>query len=139
MDGAAFTSFTRRSFTGRGELPHPARAATLKRLEWITWFTDNAIRIPGTRRTVGADALLSLLPGVGSFAGAGISFYLVAEAWRHGVPVPKLLRMGGNIAIDTLGGSVPIAGVVFDALFKSNQRNMDILHGHLRDVGPTKA
>ncbi len=26
----------------------PSREATMRRLEWLTWFTDNSIRVPGT-------------------------------------------------------------------------------------------
>ena len=32
---------------------------TMERLEWLAWFSDSAIRIPGTGRTIGADGVLS--------------------------------------------------------------------------------
>lgn len=108
-----------------------SREASLKRLELLTWFTDNAVRIPGLNRTVGADGVLSLIPGVGSFAGAALSLYLVAEAWRHGVPGRTLAKMGGNIAIDTLIGEIPAIGFLFDMGFKANQRNLTLLKAHL--------
>ena len=31
---------------------------TMERLEWLAWFSDSAIRIPGTSRSVGADGVL---------------------------------------------------------------------------------
>jgi hypothetical protein len=104
-----------------------SREASLKRLELLTWFTDNAVKIPGTNRTVGADGVLSIIPGVGSFAGTALSLYLVAEAWRHGVRGHTLAKMGGNIAIDTLIGAVPAVGWLFDMGFKANQRNLVLL------------
>ena len=106
---------------------------TLERLEWLAWFTDSALRIPGTRRTVGADGLLSLVPGVGSLLGTGLSLYVVGEALRHGAPPRVLGRMGLNIAADTLLGAIPVIGFLFDMGFKANQRNLALLRGHLRE------
>lgn len=107
---------------------------TLERLEWLAWFTDSAVRIPGTRRTVGADGLLSLIPGVGSLMGTGLSLYVVGEALRHGVPARLLTRMGFNIAADTLLGAIPVLGFFFDMFFKANRRNLDLLRQHLRET-----
>jgi hypothetical protein len=107
---------------------------TMERLEWIAWFTDSAIRIPGTGRSFGADGLLSLVPGVGSLVGTGISLYVVAEAVRHGVPARMLTRMGLNIAADMLLGAVPVVGFLFDMGFKANQRNLSLLRQHLAEI-----
>lgn len=104
---------------------------TLERLDALAWFMDSAITIPGTRRTVGADAFLSFVPGIGSIAGTGISLYLIAEAVRHGAPTGALARMGANVAIDTALGAVPLLGPVFDLFFKANTRNLAILREHL--------
>ena len=106
----------------------------MERLEWLAWFTDSAVRIPGTRRTIGADGLLSLIPGVGSLLGTGMSLYVVAEALRHGVPARLLTRMGLNIAADTVLGAIPVVGFLFDMGFKANQRNLDLLRQHMREV-----
>lgn len=108
-----------------------SRQATMRRLEWLTWFTDNAIRIPGTTRTVGADGIVSFIPGVGSLVGTGVSLYLAAEALRHGASPRTLAKMGGNIAIDTVVGAVPVAGFLFDMAFKANQRNLTLLKEEL--------
>jgi hypothetical protein len=110
------------------------KAGTLARLEKLAWFTDSSINIPGTSRTIGADALLSFVPGVGSAVGAGISAYAVVEAVRHGAPVGTLTRMGGNIAIDAVIGSIPVAGILFDMAFKANQRNLALLRKHLEET-----
>lgn len=107
--------------------------ATLDRLEWLAWFTDSAVRIPGTTRTLGADSLLSLVPGAGTFLGSGLSLYLLAEALRHGAPPRVLTRMGLNIAADTAVGAVPILGFFFDMFFKANQRNLSLLRAHLQE------
>ncbi|MFO1122752.1 MAG: DUF4112 domain-containing protein [Hyphomicrobiales bacterium] len=109
------------------------RDGTLARLDWLAWFTDSAVRIPGTSRSFGADGLLSLIPGAGSLAGTGISLYLLAEAVRHGAPAPLLARMGGNVAADMVLGAIPVIGFAFDMVFKANQRNLNLLRQHMKD------
>lgn len=108
---------------------------TLQRLEWLAWFSDSALRIPGTSRTVGADGLLSIIPGVGSLMGTGLSLYVVGEALRHGVPPRVLTRMGLNIAADTVLGAIPVIGILFDMAFKANRRNLELLRTHLKEAG----
>lgn len=39
--------------------------------------------------------------------------------------------MIGNVAIDGLVGAVPLAGDVFDVMFRANRRNVRILREHL--------
>jgi hypothetical protein len=107
---------------------------TMERLDWIAWFTDSAIRIPGTGRTIGADGVLSLIPGVGTLLGTGISLYVLGEAVRHGAPSALLTRMGLNIAADTVLGAIPIVGFLFDMGFKANQRNCNLLRQHLAET-----
>jgi hypothetical protein len=107
---------------------------TLERLDWLVWFSDSAFRIPGTSRTVGADGVLSLVPGVGSLIGTGMSLYVVGEALRHGAPPRVLTRMGINIAADTLMGAIPVVGFLFDMGFKANKRNLRLLKEHLQET-----
>ena len=107
---------------------------TVERLEWIAWFTDSAIRIPGTSRSIGADGVLSFIPGVGSLIGTGIACYVVAEAVRHGAPPRVLTRMGMNIAADTVLGAIPVAGLVFDMFFRANQRNLALLRDYMKEI-----
>jgi hypothetical protein len=120
--------------TYQSSLFDTSRQGTLDRLEMLAWFTDSSIRIPGTSRTIGADALLSFAPGIGSALGAGISVYAIAEAFRHQAPIGVIARMGGNIAVDAIVGSIPVAGVVFDMMFKANQRNLALLRKHLEET-----
>lgn len=110
------------------------RTGTMERLEWLAWFSDSALRIPGTSRTVGADGVLSLVPGVGTLVGTGLSLYVIGEALRHGVPARLLTRMGLNIAADTALGAIPVVGFLFDMAFKANQRNLTLLRQHLAEA-----
>jgi hypothetical protein len=42
--------------------------------------------------------------------------------------------MVGNVGIDALIGSVPVAGDVFDFFFRSNSRNLKLLRQHLNSA-----
>jgi hypothetical protein len=98
-----------------------ARARTLARL------LDSAARVPGTGIRFGADAVLGLVPGLGDVAGAALAGYLVLLAQRLGAPRAVVLRMLGNVAVDTIGGTVPLIGDLFDVAYKSNLRNLALL------------
>jgi hypothetical protein len=106
------------------------------RLDALARFLDNAIRVPGTNVRFGADALLNLLPGIGTLTSKGMSAYLIWEARRLGVPTRTLVRMAGNVGLDFVISAVPIVGWVGDVFFRSNLRNMGLLREHLDRVHP---
>jgi len=96
-------------------------------LQRLSWLMDDLIRIPGLGWSFGLDALVGLIPGFGDTATSLASFYILASAVRYGVPKVTLLRMGMNIGIDYVVGSFPLVGDLFDAWWKSNQRNVALL------------
>jgi hypothetical protein len=106
-------------------------ARDLKRVRALARTLDSAIGIPGTRVRFGADALLGLFPGLGDALSAALAAVPVVIAVRHRLPVAVLLRMVGNIALDTVVGSIPILGDVFDVGFKANQRNAALIEQHI--------
>jgi len=106
------------------------RLARLRRMRGLARLMDTALRIPGTRFSFGADSVIGLVPGVGDFAGAAISLYIVNEARRLGVPNDKLFKMLANIGFDAAAGSIPLIGDLFDVYFKSNRRNLDLVLEH---------
>jgi hypothetical protein len=106
----------------------PTRPADpLARARTLTRLLDTAARIPGTGIRFGADAIIGIIPGLGDVAGAVLAGYLVLLAQRLGAPRSVVLRMLGNVAVDTLGGTVPLIGDLFDVAFKSNTRNLALL------------
>jgi len=99
-----------------------------KSLERLGWLMDDLFRIPVLGWRVGLDALIGLVPGgLGDTTTSLVSFYILAAAVRYRVPKITVLRMALNIALDYVFGSVPIVGDLFDAWFKSNQKNLDLL------------
>ena len=109
-----------------------ARARTLARL------LDSAAKVPGTGIRFGADAVLGLIPGLGDVAGAALAGYLVILAQRLGAPRAVVLRMLTNVAIDTIVGTVPLAGDLFDVAYKSNLRNVALLEQAVQKPTETK-
>lgn len=108
-----------------------SHAERLKRLERLARFMDAAIAIPGTRISLGADAVVGLVPGAGDLIAKIASAYILYEAHQMGVPKHKLLRMGGNVLVDLVFGAVPVAGDVFDVFWRANLRNMKIVRDHV--------
>lgn len=106
---------------GRGGTP---------RLERLAWLLDSSIRVPGTRFRIGIDGLIGLLPGIGDLVGTLLSGYIVAEAARLGVPGSALARMVFNVLLETLVGTIPVAGDLFDFAWKANQRNVRLLQDY---------
>jgi hypothetical protein len=102
-----------------------------RKLGELAWLLDSSIPIPGTRFSIGLEALIGLLPFVGDLVGVALSGYILSEASRIGAPRSVLLRMAANVALEGLVGLVPVAGDVFDAAFKANQRNVRLLEAWL--------
>jgi hypothetical protein len=90
----------------------------------VAQLMDGAIQIG--RFSIGLDPLLGLIPGVGDLIGALISMFIVARAVQAGVPRIAVARMTANIAIDTLVGSIPLFGDVFDFAWRANTKNLRI-------------
>ncbi|EMA44176.1 DUF4112 domain-containing protein [Halococcus saccharolyticus] len=105
----------------------------LKRARAMATFLDDAIPVPVIGYRVGADPILSIAPVSGDLAGAALSMHIVAEAARLGVPPKTLALMVGDVAVDTITGSVPVAGTLFDAVWKANRRNVARLESHLEN------
>jgi hypothetical protein len=117
------------------ETVDPRRLARLRR---IGDLLDNVVGIPGTRFRFGLDSLIGLVPGVGDIIGGLLSLYIIQQAARMGAPHPVLLRMGWNVAVDTLVGEIPLLGDLFDFGWKANLKNLDLLERHLARPAATK-
>jgi hypothetical protein len=111
---------------------HVSHAARLKRMRQLSRVLDSAFVIPGTKQRMGLDPILGLIPGGGDTVSAALSSYIIIEAAMMGLPRSALMRMVLNIAIDTIVGSVPILGDIFDVFSKANLRNMQIVENHVK-------
>ncbi len=123
-------------------MSHPpetySTALSVDRARVLARALDSAVRIPGTNMRFGLDPLLGLVPGLGDVAGAVMASYLILLGSRLGAPKPVLARMVLNVALDTLGGVVPVAGDLFDVAWKANTRNMALLERYIDRPAATK-
>lgn len=109
-------------------IPPQGRSVEVEQnLERLGWLMDDLFRIPVIGWRVGLDALVGLIPGVGDTATTLASLYILTSAVRYRVPKITLLRMGLNLGIDYAVGALPLVGDLFDAWWKSNQKNIDLL------------
>ena len=108
-----------------------SQAASLRRLRRISHLLDNAIPIPGTKHRIGLDPILGLIPGGGDLLGSVFAGYVVFKSAQMGVPQETLLKMAANIVFDTVAGTVPVAGDLFDVAWKANVKNIELLDAHL--------
>ena len=109
----------------------PRTEAARQRLQYLSRLLDNAIAIPGTEYRVGIDPLLGLVPGGGDLLGGLLSAYILLEAAFLGLPKQTLLRMAGNILLETVVGTFPVVGDFFDVTWKANARNYKLIEAHL--------
>lgn len=113
--------------------PTPALPPALQQLKKVANLMDAKFRIPGTDIRFGLDALIGLVPGAGDLTGFGISGYMIWVMANNGASGFVLARMVLNVLIDTLFGSIPILGDLFDVAFKSNLRNMRLMEQHYEE------
>jgi hypothetical protein len=99
----------------------------LQHLDHLASLMDNRFHIPGTGIRFGLDALIGLIPGAGDLSTFAVSGYMLIVMAQNGASSYVLTRMTLNILIDTLIGSIPIIGDVFDVFFKANTRNMRLM------------
>lgn len=104
----------------------------------MAWVLDSVFEVPGTRRRVGIDGVLTFIPVVGDVAGLGLSMVVVAAGIAAGVSVPTVVRMMLNVGLETLVGVVPFAGAVFDLAYKANERNVRLIEADLVDRSATR-
>jgi hypothetical protein len=114
-------------------LPESVDRAAIERMQTVVHILDDSIRVPGTDSRVGLDPLLGSIPVVGDIASGAFSLYIVLESARLGVGYTTLLAMIANISLDVIGGTVPFVGTVFDAVWKANKRNLELVFEDLTD------
>ncbi len=100
--------------------------ADIKWIDVVTDWMDNKIRIPGTNIRFGLDFLIGLVPYIGDLASFAISGLLLMGMARHGASGMLILKMIGNVLLDTIVGAIPILGDLFDLQYRANWRNLKL-------------
>jgi hypothetical protein len=120
------------------EVADESTADQLKQVERLSTLLDESITLPGGYR-IGIDPIVGIVPVVGDLLASAVSVYVVLEAAYLGVPRATLARMVLNLVVDTVVGSIPAVGPVFDAVFKANARNVALLEGRLEEPAAASA
>src|SRR5436305_7049012 len=134
----AISSDERLPFPSLGTDP----ASVRQRVEAMERLLERLFVIPGTKRPVGLDAILDLVPVVGDIAAAALGAYIVWEAKNLGMSKWQMTRMSGNVGLNWLLGLlsvVPVVGVIPTLLFRSNTYNLKIIKRHLDKHHPATA
>lgn len=106
---------------------------TLARLDRFSYWTDSNFRVPFTRFRFGLSPLIGLVPVLGDFVGLVLSLYVLREARRVNASRGVQLRMLRNMLIEFFGGLLPVIGDAFDAIYKANTRNTELLRAWLHE------
>jgi len=99
----------------------------LGRLKRLSEKLDDSITIPGTERKIGIDPIIGLIPGGGDLIGGVISIYIMHSGIKMGVSRETIIRMFVNVTLEFVIGCIPVIGDLFDATWKSNQRNVKLI------------
>lgn len=108
------------------------------RIERLAHVLDEAVRVPGTNIRLGLDSVLGLLPAGGDLLGGVLSSWIILVAARLGAPPSVLARMGGNVVVDALVGTVPVLGDLFDVGWKANRRNVELVRRYVDAPRPVR-
>ena len=111
------------------DAPFDEEEDLLRRIDALARLLDARFSIFGVR--FGIDGLVGLIPGIGDVATAMMSFYLILLAARAGAGIGVILAMVFNVLIDTLVGSIPVLGDIFDVTYRANIRNAELLREYL--------
>lgn len=122
-------------------MKHDQRVPPAERLDdadlaFLAGLMDDRFNIPGTNIRFGLDAVIGLIPGIGDAIGGVVSSYIIWRAKRMGASRLLLIRMAGNMLVDSALGVIPVFGDIFDWRFKSNRRNLELLRRHRHKLNP---
>ena len=117
----------------------PAEEQRLAGLRRIADLLDNAFQVPGTSYRIGLDPIVGLFPVIGDLVSPLFTVGILLHSRQLGVPKVVQARMLINVAIDTLIGTVPLFGDLFDFAWKSNDKNLALLELHAREERPGSA
>ncbi len=103
---------------------------SLQWIERLTHVMDTAIRVPGTNIRFGLDAIVGLIPFYGELVTYGVSASMVLAMVKDGVSGKVVVLMVWNVIKDSIIGSIPFIGDIYDIGNKANVRNLKLLKEH---------
>ena len=89
-------------------------ASAERRIGRVTKVLDELISVPGTSTKVGLDPVIGLIPIVGDAVAALVGGWVILE-------------------VDLAIGAIPLLGDLYDVVFHSNSRNLELFRRHALD------
>ena len=99
----------------------------LFRLKLLSKRLDEIITIPGTKYKIGSDPIIGFIPVIGDLIGSVLSAYIVYSGSKMGLPSNIVAKMGLNVLLDFVIGTIPIIGDFFDMGWKANKKNIKLI------------
>ncbi len=112
------------------------RQNEIRRLDRLARMLDAKFKMPLFGFRFGWDGIVGLIPGLGDMVTTVPAALIIYRAHQLGLPRHIIARMAGNTAVDTVFGSIPLLGSVFDVYYKSNLRNIALIRKHLERQTP---
>lgn len=79
----------------------------------------------------GFDGIIGLLPIFGDLVTSALSLYIIIQAAALGCTPATLTRMALNVMIENIIDMIPLAGNLFDFVWKANLKNLALIESHL--------
>jgi hypothetical protein len=111
---------------------HSPTEDRLRIARFLADLLDQRFTIPGTQIRIGLDPILGLIPGIGDVIANLTGSVILFIAAQCRLPKIVLLRMGLNLAVNSIIGAIPIFGDVFSIWFRSNAKNAALLERYAR-------
>jgi hypothetical protein len=108
------------------------RARELADIEALARLLDSRYELPLGLR-VGWDGIIGLVPVIGSLLTTGVSGFIIIRGAAVGASPSVIARMLLNVVIDNGIAAVPVVGWAGDFVWKSNEKNVQLLRRHLAD------
>ena len=110
------------------------RPTGLKVARFLAWLLDNSIKIPFTKKKIGLDGLIGLVPALGDAIPILMTAYTMGLGLYYKAPLSVVARMGVNGVVDSFIGAIPLGiGELLDFAFKSHKMNLELLEEHLQE------
>lgn len=101
-------------------------------VERVKKLSDNVVGVGPLG--VGLDGLLTWIPGAGELYSLGAGGLIIMDAVRARAAPMIVVQIVAIILIDTVAGSLPVAGKVADVLFTGHKWSADMLTKHMDDT-----
>ena len=108
---------------------------SMARFSRLSHFLDARFAVPGTSFRFGLDGIIGLIPVAGDVVMGLTGLYALKVASDYKLPWHVHWRIIWNLLVDTVIGSIPVFGDIFDFVHKAHSKNRRILERSIAKRG----